>query len=165
MAVDLRWEKRTFEELTLRHLYAIMAARAAVFVVEQRCAFQELDGLDAHSHHLTAWLDDGEIAAYLRVVPPGRKYHEPSLGRVMTSARARGMGVGKALMERGIAYANALYPDEKLRIGAQAYLEAFYCGFGFVKASPIYLEDEIEHIEMLRPRSERGRLNAPIPTD
>ncbi|MFM7261546.1 MAG: GNAT family N-acetyltransferase [bacterium] len=143
----LVWRQRAFDALTARELYAILAQRAEVFVVEQRCAYQDLDGFDAASTHLWAERADGTIVACLRVLPAGVKYDEVSIGRVVTAPSVRRTGLGRELMRRGIIAAGERVP---IRIGAQAYLECFYGEFGFERASELYDEDGIPHIEMLR---------------
>lgn len=148
---ELKWEWYRYDELPRDVLYDILALRQRVFVLEQSCAYVDADGVDRDSHHLVGRSADGCIAAYLRVVAPGVKYAEPSLGRVITSAEARGTGAGKALMAEGIARASALYPGQPLRIGAQRYLLRFYESFGFVSTGYEYDEDGIPHTEMLRP--------------
>lgn len=146
--MELTWHVRTFAELAVAELYAIMALRQRVFVVEQNCAYQDADGVDAVSRHL--WADrGGAIAAYLRIVPAGVKFSELSLGRVITAPEARGTGLGRELMKRGIVAAGAV----PIRIGAQAHLERFYGELGFARASDVYDEDGIPHIEMIRPAS------------
>jgi len=144
---DLLWQHRSFGELTARDLYAIMALRAQVFVVEQRCAYQDADGVDLVSRHLWAQQGDGQVVACLRIVPAGVKFAETSIGRVVTAASVRGTGLGRELMRRGIAAAGEGAP---IRIGAQAYLERFYGELGFARVSDVYDEDGIPHIEMLR---------------
>ncbi len=151
---ELEWRLRAFEALSHAELYSLLAARSAVFVVEQKCNYQDMDGLDAHCLHLMAW-DDQKLAAYLRIVPPAVRYAEPSLGRVLTCAEHRGIGLGRELMRRGIAQVEALYPGQPTRIGAQAHLQRFYGEFGYVTDSDIYLEDQIEHVKMLRQPSRR----------
>lgn len=142
----LRWHLRAFAELSLDELYAILALRERVFVVEQACAYQDADGLDPRSHHL--WATDGAaIAAYLRIVAAGAKFDEVSIGRVVIAPEQRGRGLGRVLMERGLA---AVGPGVPIRIGAQAHLEAFYASLGFVRASADYLEDGIPHLDMVR---------------
>ena len=103
------------------------------------------------SHHLWTRDQNGEIAAYLRVVPPGIKYAEPSLGRISTSASARGTGLGRAIVLEGIARVAKLYGPSAIRIGAQRYLLRFYEQLGFVSTGYEYDEDDIPHTEMLRP--------------
>jgi ElaA protein len=143
--VELRWHDRAFTELTVGELYAIVQLREAVFVVEQNCVYRDADGLDPPSRHLFADAG-GDLRAYLRIVPPGVKYAEISLGRIVTSQAARRGGLGKELVRRGLAAVGAV----PVRIGAQLYLERFYAGFGFVRSSDVYDEDGIPHIEMLR---------------
>lgn len=150
---DLHWQCLRFEELTGAQLYTVLAARQQVFVLEQQCLYQDMDGLDQDAHHLLGWSNDSstpQLCAYLRVLAPGVKCAEASLGRVLTTAAGRGTGAGRALLRRGIAEAQALYPEARLRIGAQQYLEAFYASFGFVTVSEPYDEDGIAHIDMLR---------------
>ncbi len=141
----MHWHDKAFAELTTQELYAITVLRERVFVVEQACAYLDADGVDLASRHL--WADvDGAIHAYCRIVPAGVKFGEIAIGRVITAPEARGTGLGKELMRRGIV-ACGLGP---IRIGAQAHLEKFYGELGFVRASEPYDEDGIPHIEMLR---------------
>lgn len=142
----LRWHDRAFSELTVTELYAIIALRERVFVVEQNCPYLDADGLDPASRHLWATDANGSIHAYCRIVPAGMKFAEISIGRVITAPEARGAGLGTELMRRGLAACGAV----PVRIGAQAHLEHFYNELGFVPASEPYDEDGIPHIEMLR---------------
>ena len=149
MSVDLVWHDRAFGDLTVAELYAIVMLRERVFVVEQACVYLDADGVDPVSRHL--WAACGgersdEIVAYCRIVPAGVKYAEPSIGRVITAQTVRGMGLGKALMQRAIAAVGG----GAIRIGAQAHLEKFYGDLGFARASEPYDEDGILHVEMLR---------------
>jgi ElaA protein len=145
------WQWSAFDALTPAALYAVLAARSAVFVVEQACAYQDLDGYDARAQHLVAWCG-GEVAAYCRVFAPGIKYPETSIGRVLTTAPFRGTGVGRQLVARALAQLDALHPAHGARISAQAYLERFYASYGFATVSAPYMEDGIPHVEMLRQR-------------
>lgn len=145
----IHWQCCTFSELTTKQLYAILQARSEVFVVEQNCPYLDPDGADLDCLHLIAWTDDQRLAAYLRIVPPGVTFPEASIGRVITAAFARGSGIGKQLLVKGIAECQAAFPHHPIRIGAQQYLEKFYQSFGFVTASDMYLEDNIPHIEMI----------------
>ena len=142
------WQWCRLHDLTTTQLYAVMAAREAVFVVEQRCAYQELDGLDFQSHHLIGW-SASEVAAYLRVIEPGAKFVEASIGRVLTTQPYRRRGLGRQLMSTALRYIEQSYLERGVRISAQTYLDAFYRGFGFVPCSAQYLEDGIPHVEML----------------
>lgn len=144
----MQWELKTFAELSNLELYEILRARAEVFVVEQNCVYQDCDGHDLHSRHLLGRVN-GELAAYLRVVPPGRKYPEASFGRVITVPAFRGKSLGKALIAEALRRLDAEGAGS-LRISAQAYLERFYEGFGFARTGSEYLEDNIPHVEMVR---------------
>jgi len=148
---DIDWAVQRFDALSREQLYAILVARAAVFVVEQNCPYQDLDGLDDRGLHVTARGSDGEVLAYARVLPPGTRFAEPSIGRVLTTRSARGIGMGRALMRRAIAAAETAFPGRPLRISAQQYLERFYRELGFETVSEPYPEDGIPHLEMYRP--------------
>ena len=143
------WHCAPFAELSPRELHDLLQLRAAVFVVEQKCPFQDVDGADPQCWHLWGRLA-GELVAYCRLVPPGVKFAEPSIGRVVTSGAARRGGYGRMLMAEAISRADRLWPGQPIRIGAQMYLERFYGGYGFVKASEPYDEDGIMHIEMVK---------------
>jgi ElaA protein len=147
----LRWHFAPFGELTPQQIHDLYQARAAVFVVEQTCPFQDVDGADPVSWHLLGRSPSGELLAYCRLVPPGVKFAEPSIGRVLTTEAARGSGAGRALMAEAVARAEKLWPGQAVRIGAQRYLDKFYGEFGFAQVSEPYDEDGIVHIEMLRP--------------
>ncbi|MFP2905665.1 GNAT family N-acetyltransferase [Pyxidicoccus sp. 3LFB2] len=154
-----RWMWKSFRELTLDELYALLALRQEVFVVEQRSIYQDVDGLDGGSVHLLAY-EDAEggpfLAAYLRVLPPGLKFPgASSIGRVVTSPRARGRGWGRELVERGVARLDAHFPTADIRISAQHYLQRFYEDFGFHAEGDVYDEDGIPHIEMVRKAARR----------
>lgn len=149
----ITWQWQTFEELGPHSLYAVLALRQRVFVLEQQCLYADMDGHDQAAMHLLGWQTvDGErqLAAYLRVLAPGAKYVEMSLGRVLTAPEARTTGAGKQLLLEGIARAVRLHAGHAIRIGAQQYLERFYQSFGFVTVSAPYDEDGIQHIDMLR---------------
>lgn len=152
-APHIEWRWRAFNELTLHELYAVLRLRQRVFVVEQNCAYLDLDDSDQQASHLMAWTrnDAPTLAAYARIFVPGIKFAESSIGRVITAPEARRTGIGKALMNEAIARAEQVAPESAIRIGAQIYLEKFYGGFGFRRASEPYDEDGIMHIEMVRP--------------
>jgi len=145
----ISWRFARFEELTPRELHDAFQLRSAVFVVEQTCPFLDIDGVDPVCLHLLG-AQDGKLIAYCRLVPPGVKYPEPSIGRVTSAREARRTGSGRALMGEALARAEALWPGHPLRIGAQMYLKAFYESFGFRQSSEPYDEDGILHIEMIR---------------
>jgi ElaA protein len=145
---DLRWQWCRLGELSAEQVYAVLAARVAIFVVEQNCAYQDLDGLDADAEHLIVW-SGAEVAGYLRVLGPGTRFDDPSIGRIITTQPFRGSGLGRDLVAKGIERTRLRYPGQPVRISAQQYLEKFYRDFGFVTVSQPYLEDNIPHVEML----------------
>ena len=148
----LTWQWSHFESLNVGDLYALLAARNAVFAVEQNCPYQDLDGFDQQAWHLLGWREaQHDLAAYCRVIAPGIKYAEPAIGRVLTPRQYRGAGLGRQLMTQALARTTALYPGQAIRIAAQQRLEKFYADFGFTIASGMYMEDGIAHVEMLRP--------------
>ena len=126
----------------------MLAARVAVFVVEQNCPYQDLDGLDGDAEHLIAW-SGTQVAGYLRVLAPGTLFDDPSIGRIITTKPFRGSGLGRDLVAKGLERTRQRYPGKPVRISAQKYLEKFYRDFGFVAVSEPYLEDGIPHVEML----------------
>jgi ElaA protein len=144
----MTWTIKKFEDLDSFELYAILQLRSEVFVVEQNCVFLDMDNKDRHCHHNMGWKDN-KLVAYARIVPPGISYVESSIGRIVTSPSARGQGLGKALVRQCIQTLYQLHGKGIIRIGAQLYLKEFYESFGFRQAGEIYLEDGIQHIEML----------------
>jgi len=150
MTVMVAWICKPWSELDRDEVYRILRARQRVFCVEQTCAYLDLDDLDAPAWHL--WSEvDGDVAAYLRIHPPGAKYREASLGRVLTSLAQRRTGLGRELMREGIRRIEVMYGAGPIRIGAQEYLERFYGELGFVRDGDDYDEDGIPHLEMVRP--------------
>ncbi len=145
----LTWLCKHFDTLTTAELYAILELRVEVFVVEQNCVYQDIDNKDQASFHFMGW-NENKLVAYTRIIPPAISYPEASIGRVVTSPIVRRSGIGKELMERSIAQVKILFGNTPIRIGAQVYLEKFYTSLGFRQTSPVYLDDGIEHIEMLR---------------
>ena len=145
----MNWVFKTFNQLSTEELYSILRLRAEVFIVEQNCAYQDLDNKDMKSDHLLGW-DGDMLAAYTRILPPGISFEEASIGRVVTSSCKRGAGYGRQLMEESVTRLYSLYGNVPIRIGAQLYLKDFYSSLHFKQVSDIYLEDGIEHIEMLR---------------
>lgn len=149
----LHWRFAPFDKLSPREVHDLLRARSDVFVVEQACVFPDVDGRDPQCWHLLGRASasiDSPVLAYCRLVPPGVKYDEPSIGRVLTTAAGRGQGAGRELMDEAISRLEALWPGRAIRIGAQQYLEKFYASFGFVRVSEPYDEDGILHIDMVR---------------
>lgn len=151
MQLNLDWRWYAWNELDAPTLYALLKLRVDVFVVEQKCAYQELDGLDADCDHLLVRDADGALIAYLRLLPPGLKSGHPKLGRLVVAESARGQGLARALAQEGIRGCQIRYPEHDIQIGAQQHLEAFYQSLGFIVQSTPYLEDDIWHVDMLKP--------------
>ena len=149
-SMQIKWDFKAFSELNIHELYAMMILRQEVFIIEQVCPYMDADGKDIKSHHLLGFDNDGDLVAYLRLVAPGISYQEMSFGRIVTSNKVRGKGVGKLLMEEGIRKSELLYGKIANRISAQSYLIPFYQYFGFKVVGEEYLEDDIPHTEMLR---------------
>jgi ElaA protein len=129
-------------------LYALLKLRVDVFIVEQACAYRELDGQDADALHLRL-LIDGSTAAYARLVQPNDA--PPRIGRVLVSPEHRGKGLGEAVMREAIRVCDDRFPDAPIALSAQSHLDRFYRSLGFSPTSEEYVEDGIPHIDMLRP--------------
>lgn len=147
MNLEFKWSR--LEYLSALELYQIIRAREAVFVVEQNCPYQETDELDLHAWHLSAFVKS-ELAAYARVVEPGVKNSQPSIGRVMTLKKFRGQKIGRALMEEAIKFTEQTYSGYDIKISAQVYLQKFYASLGFYASGEPYDEDGIRHMEMIK---------------
>jgi ElaA protein len=145
----LNWHWSRFEDLGVDNLYDALALRCRVFIVEQ-VAYQDPDGIDRHAWHLLGRDDAGVLQACLRVVDPGIKYTEPSIGRVATSPEARGTGLGRRLMAEGVRHCLRLWPGRGIRISAQAHLARWYGTYGFVPVGEQYLDDGIPHQDMVK---------------
>jgi ElaA protein len=147
------WQWLAFEEIPRKDWYEVLRQRQQVFILEQTCLYPDIDGLDPDCHHLLGWRElDGQrqLVAYLRCLPPGLKYEEMSIGRVLTTEAARGSGAGRALLTEGLRRAQEKHPGHAFRIGAQQYLEPFYSSFGFRTVTAPYDEDGIMHVDMVR---------------
>ncbi|WP_367867479.1 GNAT family N-acetyltransferase [Pedobacter sp. WC2423] len=141
---------KPFDSLTVKELYAILKLRSEIFVVEQNCVFLDTDGKDLSCQHLMLY-QNKQLMAYARIVPAGLSFTEPSIGRIVSSHAARGKGFGRQLVSLAIANCQRLYGNKPIKIGAQLYLKSFYESFGFVIYGEEYLEDDIVHIDMIRP--------------
>ena len=138
---------KPFADLTVTELYDLLRLRSEIFVVEQNCVFLDMDNKDQLCSHLLLYTDN-VLVACARLLPPGIYYAEASIGRVVTSAAVRGTGAGKVLMEAAIAATKDLF-NMPIRIGAQLYALKFYQRFGFVADGEVYVEDGIDHVEMI----------------
>lgn len=146
---DIVWKIKSFDEFTVPELYAVLKARIDVFVVEQNCPYPDLDGYDQKALHLWAE-ENGEVLAGCRIFNKGIKYNEASIGRVLTTEKARGKNLGKQLIQYAVETVENRFHMSEIRISAQDYLLKFYGDFGFEDTGEKYLEDDIPHTEMLR---------------
>lgn len=142
--VDERWG--SWGELSRDELYAIVMLRQEVFVVEQQCIYRDADGRDPNAWHLR-WHSDRELVAYLRAFPPDASGYA-QIGRVITSARVRGTGLGRPLMRAGIAAVHRTFGPCPIRIEAQSHLVTYYGSLGFRVVGDLYVEDGIPHVSM-----------------
>ena len=146
--MSYRWQTVPFAALSNDELYTVLRLRQEVFVVEQDCIYQDLDGLDQQAMHMLCW-SGNELLAYQRCLEPGLSYAESSMGRILVAPAGRGTGLGNELVSRGVNYNLERWPTHPIRINAQAYLEAFYTRLGFTVAGDEYDEDGIPHLQML----------------
>ncbi|PSS57604.1 GNAT family N-acetyltransferase [Pseudomonas sp. BBP2017] len=149
MSID--WICKHHSDLGKEQLYAILRLRTEVFVVEQKCAYQEVDGrdLEGDTCHLMAWQDD-QLKAYLRLLDPESQGGDVVIGRVVTAPSVRGQGLGHELMEKALERAEEYWPGVPVYLSAQAHLQDYYKRYDFVVVGEEYLEDDIPHIGMRR---------------
>lgn len=144
-------ETKKFEELSTDELYSILQLRSAIFVVEQDCVYQDLDGKDAMAIHVLG-KKEGELVAYTRIFAPGAYFKEASIGRVAVKKRERQFGYGRVIMLASIKAVQDYFQESKIHLSAQAYLTKFYQSLGFVVQGETYLEDDIPHIAMVKTK-------------
>jgi len=145
----LLWSWQRFGDLGVDGVYDMLALRAKIFILEQG-PYLDPDGLDRDAWHLLGRDEDGDLRAYLRLVDPGLKFDEPSIGRVVLDKPLRGTGMADDLMVEGVARCVVAWPGLGCRISAQAHLQRFYGRHGFVTVGETYLEDDIPHVQMWR---------------
>ena len=146
----ISWVCKAFYDLSLDELYEILFLRQEVFVVEQDCPYIDTDFKDQKGWHVCGYDKDGHLIAYTRILPKGISYdHYASIGRVITSSRMRGKGIGRSLMEKSIQYAYDLLGLQVIKISAQNHLRSYYGSLGFRPTGDIYDEDGIPHIAMI----------------
>jgi ElaA protein len=138
---------KSFDELTVKQLYYIYLLRSKVFVVEQNCAYQDIDDMDLKAYHLLLCEDDALIA-YCRILPPGLVYPECAIGRVVVHPDFRKKQLGKLVMKQAIEQCFVHYNNQDIVLSAQNYLLKFYTELGFKTEGETYLEDDIPHTKM-----------------
>lgn len=145
------WQDLHHSELTVPQLYALLKLRCEVFVVEQNCPYQDVDGddLNGENRHLLGWRGD-ELVAYARILKSAEDFEPVVIGRVIVSPTVRGEKLGYQLMEKALASCTRLWPQKAIYLGAQAHLQSFYASFGFQAVTDVYDEDGIAHIGMAR---------------
>lgn len=146
----ITWKIKAFDELNVHELYKIFQLRLEVFAVEQNAPYQDADGKDLKSYHITGYNENAELIAYARIIPAGIAYQEASIGRVVTSPKARGTGAGRELFKNALQFTLQTFGNVPIRISAQSYLIKFYSDFGFKAYGEEYLEDSLPHTGMLR---------------
>lgn len=148
----IEWDVKSFRQLSIDELFHILQLRINVFVVEQQCAYPELDDYDRHqgTRHLSGWDESRSLITYARILPPGLRFPEVNVGRFVVRTEFRGQGIGHQLLRQALKDMQSCWPDHGIKISAQDYLQKFYEQYGFVRVSDVYLEDGIPHIEMIK---------------
>jgi ElaA protein len=144
----MQFEFKKFSDLSLNELYDILQLRSEIFVVEQNCVYNDLDEFDKEAVHVF-YVENGETIATARLLQPGTRFADFSIGRVVVKKNKRGTGLGKELMNVAINYCITHWKAEKIKISAQQYLQRFYEELGFVVITEMYLEDDIPHVGMM----------------
>lgn len=140
---------KTFDELTVNELYDLLQLRSEVFVVEQDCVYQDVDGKDRKSLHIMGW-EDGKLVAYTRCFKAGDYFDEAAIGRILVRENYRKLGYGHIITKASIEAIKNKYQADTIKISAQVYLVIFYESHGFKTYGDRYLEDGIPHIAMIR---------------
>ncbi|RXM58903.1 GNAT family N-acetyltransferase [Clostridium tetani] len=148
----MNWHVKKFKELKCEEIYKILQIRNKIFIVEQKCAYQDCDDRDKKSYHVYVE-DKGEIVSYLRILPRKISYNEVSIGRVLVNKNYRGKGIAREMMIKAINFIEKNLGEKEIKIQAQCYLINFYKSLGFKEISNEYLEDNIPHIDMLYKKS------------
>ena len=139
---------KSFQELSLEEFHDIIALRIQIFIIEQNCPYQEVDGKDKLAHHLFFKNEMDEIIAVTRILPHGISYEEVAIGRVVVHEEYRGTGLGNQLMADSMNFVKDKYGEVPVRLSAQKHLENYYGNHGFKSTGKEYLEDGIPHVEM-----------------
>ena len=145
--MEITFKIKRFNELSTVELYSLLQLRSEVFVVEQNCVYQDVDGKDDNAIHVLGFLDN-ELASYSRIFDKGIYFEEASIGRVVVSPKHRDKKLGHDLMQVSIGAVKEHFNENNITISAQEYLKKFYESHGFVQTSEMYLEDDIPHIQM-----------------
>lgn len=147
--MEIIWQTKSFEELTVQELYGLLRLREQVFIIEQDCIYPDIDNKDHKAIHVLGIAND-KIISYARIFKPGDYFDTASIGRVVTDISFRNQKVGYALMQKSIAAVEQFFNETAITISAQQYLTGFYESLGFVQVGEGYLEDDIPHIKMVK---------------
>jgi len=148
--MHLNWQIKHYIDLTTNEFHDIIALRLNAFVVEQNCAYLDLDGRDKKSYHVICRNGKGDVVATARILPPGLSYeNESAIGRVVIDESLRGKGIGHELMDKSVDFAKLEFGGVAIKISAQKHLESYYSQHKFTSTGNEYLEDGIPHVEMI----------------
>lgn len=147
--MDLKIEVKNFQDLSLRELYDVLQLRSEVFVVEQDCVYQDIDGKDADALHVLGF-KNGKIVAYTRCFRPGYYFDEAAIGRVIVRESERKYGYGHEIMIASDEAVKNHFETSNIKLSAQQYLIKFYESHGYKTLGEGYLEDGIPHIAMIK---------------
>lgn len=145
----IKWSVYPFHTLSSRQVYDILKLRQEVFIIEQDCIYDDIDGYDPEAQHLCGYMEQ-VLVAYARIFGPGLKFKEASIGRIVVNPEKRSHGLGKELVTRANEYCRQNYEDTAIRIEAQSHLQKFYNELGYRSVGNIYPVDGIDHIQMIR---------------
>lgn len=160
-ATSIQFESVEYDSLSVPIWEQILKLRQDVFIVEQQSIYPDIDGLDQPALHILGTINNGrdkesdneinnELVGYARILPPGRKYAEAAIGRVVISPNARGLGLGHAIVEFCVTTIHSNYPNKSIKLSAQTHLQPFYQSFGFESQGEIYDDGGIDHIDMVK---------------
>lgn len=145
----MKIEVKPFNEFTTQELYAVLQLRAEVFVVEQDCVYQDIDGKDNNALHVIG-IKNGQVVAYTRIFKAGDYFNQASIGRVVVKKEERQYGYGQEIVKASIKAIKAEFNEDNIHLSAQVYLKRFYADLGFIEEGKEYLEDGIPHIGMVK---------------
>jgi ElaA protein len=145
----LKVQVKTFQELTTQELYDLLQLRSEIFVVEQNCVYQDMDGKDQKALHVLG-IKKGKIVAYTRTFKPLDYFKQASIGRVVVAKNERQLNYGYDIMKASIKAIEKYYKQTHIKISAQTYLKKFYNNLGFIETGEEYLEDNIPHVAMVK---------------
>ncbi|MFA5575461.1 MAG: GNAT family N-acetyltransferase [Brumimicrobium sp.] len=144
----LNWKIKHYNDLSLNEFHDIIALRIKVFIIEQNCPYQELDGKDKKSYHLICRDNEGELVGTLRILPQGVAFKEVGLGRIVLDESVRGVNNGHQMVEEAMKFCKAEFGEVPIYMSGQKHLESFYQKHGFESTGKEYMEDNIPHVEM-----------------